>query len=615
MELFSLGRFKIDQMIQDVTDYTRKVYNQSKVLYTAASPWGQIVLVLQRLASMVMYYIEDSITELNINTASRPISIYGLAALAGHQPTRSIAATGVIYIVYNGNAPDIVGDQIIIKNFTQVNCVENGLPYILNLGQDELRVNIREPRARIYVSVVQGKIEVQRFTGTGTVLQSFPVNVPNTSQVDQFFVNIYINGEKWKKYDSLWDIPYEANGFMVRTGISGGIDVIFGNGTNGKIPPQGASILVEYLITAGEEGNITNFRGATFQFHESAVDISGQDVDLNSTFLTRIDSPITFGSNPEPLYLTRLLSPKTSRSFVLANPENYVHFFEKFQQFSRINAWTMYDETDPYVDNIIYLMLVPDVKKRMRTGDNYFTTPIESFIMTDLEKARVIQLIEESGQKIVTAIVKMVDPQFKKYSINMDLAIWDGYNRETIYDKIISKVSDYLLNFKRSDFLPKSDIITIIEGIDGVDSVKNVVFVSEDIETFIEDIALNGTASELGTYFGVTAEMQTMMLTEDTKFIDVFNDASYNERIDMLLELPTVAAYFAKHIDDFGDVVITDSQIPIFRGDWNDRYGTYINDGTNKNKVSTVNINFVKVRTKTSSEKQNKETVDVIRQA
>ena len=43
---------------------------------------------------------------------------------------------------------------------------------------------------------------------------------------------------------------------MVKTGQTGGIDVFFGNGFNGKVPDLGSTILIEYLITDGEAGNI-----------------------------------------------------------------------------------------------------------------------------------------------------------------------------------------------------------------------------------------------------------------------------------------------------------------------------------------------------------------------
>jgi hypothetical protein len=47
---------------------------------------------------------------------------------------------------------------------------------------------------------------------------------------------------------------------MVKTGQSGGIDIFFGTGYNGMIPNTGSTILIEYLATNGEDGNITDLQ-------------------------------------------------------------------------------------------------------------------------------------------------------------------------------------------------------------------------------------------------------------------------------------------------------------------------------------------------------------------
>jgi len=43
---------------------------------------------------------------------------------------------------------------------------------------------------------------------------------------------------------------------MIKTGLNGGFDVVFGNGKMGKIPELGSTIYVEYLTTDGAGGNL-----------------------------------------------------------------------------------------------------------------------------------------------------------------------------------------------------------------------------------------------------------------------------------------------------------------------------------------------------------------------
>jgi len=82
---------------------------------------------------------------------------------------------------------------------------------------------------------------------------------------------------------------------------------------------------------------------------------------------------------------------------------------------------------------------------------------------------------------MINTIVKLVDPVIKKYVINIYLVVYEKYSLDNIYDNIINKLSEYFLSLQRRDLIPASDLIRIIEEIDGIDSV-NVYFVSEENE-------------------------------------------------------------------------------------------------------------------------------------
>jgi hypothetical protein len=172
---------------------------------------------------------------------------------------------------------------------------------------------------------------------------------------------------------------------------------------------------------------------------------------LNTIFNVGIATPISFGANSEPIKLTRLLAPTLSRSFVLANTRNYKHFFERMQYFSYIDAYTKFDPKNPFIDNIVYLLLIPDITKKLKTGENYFTIKQDYFYLSDIEKFKIQRLLEESGQKIVTAVIKFTDPVFKKYAININVTTFEGYNTDDIREKIIDAISTYMLKFKRKE--------------------------------------------------------------------------------------------------------------------------------------------------------------------
>jgi hypothetical protein len=101
-------------------------------------------------------------------------------------------------------------------------------------------------------------------------------------------------------------------------------------------------------------------------------------------------------------------------------------------------------------------------------------------------------------------------------------------------------MSDYFISVERRDRIPKSDLIRIIEGIDGVDSV----------------------------YVKIISKKN-----EDMKMRDPNADET--------------------GLDEFNDIIMDDNELVIIRGGWSDRYGNYYNTSTTTDgSLGAININF-----------------------
>lgn len=545
LEIFNLTRIRFDQLYQDARAYLQSRYEQADQVFSTASPYGQLLQVLLDLGRLMFYYVEDSLQETNILTAQRPNSIRGLARIAGHNSTRPIAASGTLKLAYNGASIDIYGNSAIIPNYTQLLCKTNGLTYTIILDQEAVAVSLSGKNS-IDVMAYQGAIETQSFTGDGEDLQSFNVAAQKNYNVDNFYVKVYVNNEEWKTYESLYDIPLDGNGCLVKTGIDSGVDIYFGNKFFGKRVPLGAVIRVEYLTTTGNSGNIIADDQPTFNFVDSGYDIAGEEVDLNKIITISTVIPMSFGTDAEPLFLTKLLAPRVSRAFVLANADNYIYFLQKFNFFSVIDAFNTLGDANIEDDNVIYLFLVPDINKRKQSADNYFTVPIKLFRLTDGEKTKVYDLIEKSGQKLMTVVNKIIDPIISRYVMFTNITAYEGFNKDIIRQQIVTKCSDYFLANRRRDRIPTSDLIAIIETVEGVDSV-NVYFVSEKNEQY-KKIAENESKEDIG-------------------------------------------------LDEFGDIIMERGELAVVRGGWPNRFGEYFNPGIDAGKPSTLNITFNKKNT------------------
>jgi hypothetical protein len=549
MDLFKKNRAKIQDLLQDTLELIQKRYNQANQLFTVASAWGQILFVLQNLSQLILFFIEDSITELDIKKASRESSVYGLAALTGHNASRSSCARGQIDIIWNGqDSTSVGGSAILIPKYSSIKFQNGGINYLLNLPQDYARLNLN-PSSKISCEIMEGSIKASTFTGSGTVLQSYNVSDRVTSTVDNFEVKVFVDSEEWKVYDSLYDIPFNYNGCLVKTGINNGIDVIFGNTNFGKIPPLGSTIQVQYVETIGLAGNINSIDPGkiVFEFDDDGTDAFGNPVSLRDYLkITCVTAP-QLGTDKESIQLTRILAPKTSRSFVLANPETYITYFEKFGTFSIIEAFSTFDDQYLDDDNIIYVLLVPDITQKLKTNETYFDIKETEFTLTDYQKQRLLNAIDESGQKIVTTEVKILDPKISRYVINILISIFEGYDPDTIKGQIVDSISSYFIGIRRRDKIPRSDLIAILESIPGIDSVT-LFFVSEKNENYA--ISVEGLADS------------------DPKKSIVLG------------------------LDEFGDIVFDKDEIAIITGGWGDRTGLYYDKGSDYNKLSSINIDI-----------------------
>lgn len=546
-------------------NYMTKVYGQTKNVFTPASPYGQLLTVLSNIGELIFYYIEAAISELNFATAKNVASIYGLSRLTGHNPTRAISAIGKIALIPRTDAAQgIQGNYIIITDKAEIQCTDNGLIYLLFLDAATKRID-KTSQETFYFTVKEGTIQTQTFTGTGASMQSFSVITNNPT--DHFYYRVRVNGIEYANYESLYDIGPEERGCVVKTGINGGIDVYFGNGNFGRKPPAGSSIEVEYLISRGPIGNLQGNTGATFTFITEGADEFGNTINLNDFFQIFVELAPDFGSAPENPDFTRIIAPHASKSFVLANPDSYVYFLKKYGFFSFVNAYNTKD--DQYIDddNIVYLVLIPDIKAKLTSDLDYFTLPLSEFTLTETEKARVYELLDNSGQMLITAENRIVDIQVNKYAINVVLRYFENSDKSQIRSLIRDRLNEYFLNVKRRDRVPRSDLVSLIEQIPGIDSV-NVFFVSEQNETAIR----NGYYEvEVMGYDPVTRQKALL----STKRINLAPG-----------EDPGLG------LDDFGDIKIDDNELVVIRGGWYDRNNNYYEEYPDDQRLSSLNVFF-----------------------
>ena len=585
LKFLNKSRIRATQIFEDARTYISRTYKRTGEFFTAASPYAQILRVLSELGELIFFYIEDSVTEQNIYTAQQPESIYGLARLAGHDPTRGFSATGQIKFRWKpGVTSDIAGDALIIPANAEISFPANGLIYMVRTNSDQFRLD-KNFNGYINAPILQGQIESQTVTGTGEKMQSFNIKVSGATGHDT--VRVSVNGELWTKYNSLYEMGANSKGYLVKAGIVGGLDIYFGNGNFGVVPPVGSTISVEYIKHDGSKGNVGDSKDISFKWITEGSDSTGTTYNLNEILDCEVVAAPKMGADPESTEFTKLIAPLASKSFVLATPQNYEHFLSRYNSFSYIDAYTSTDDGYLDDDNVIYLFLLPDAKRKLMAGQDYFSLPVEEFNFKDTELNAIKKVIEDSGQQMVVTDIEFVKPTVKFYRMDIFVRYFEGFDKNQIFKDIRSKISEYLLNVVRRDKLPKSDIIALLEGIEGIDAV-NVQFVS----------ALEEEARRLGYYYvktvTVTPTTPTLQDVGDGKQRFFFFEKNETvQKVNLVPGQPNPIG-FDKYVglDKYGDIIMNKQDMPLFRGGWLDRDSVEVKAQPAINEMASLSVYF-----------------------
>lgn len=542
-------------------------YDQAEHVFTPSSPFGQLLIVIANISELIFTYIAHTAEELNIQTAQNAETIHGLSRLTGHDPYRGGSAYGAMGVKLNTLSDLIEGNYVIINNFSRFTIAESGATYFMNLPSSHIKLMVGDS-SFTNIPFIQGEIESQTFTSNGNPLQTFNPIVKGMTDHDN--VAVTVNGKEWRRVDSLYDMPADdgisesSECFMVKSSINIGLTVIFGNGNFGKIPPQGASIVITYVKTKGVSGNVyTDILNYTFI--DPGVDAQGNEIDLNEILQVETISPPLMGSNYENPEFTKLVAPKTSKSFVLATPESYVSFLSKYNQYSFIYAYNTKDDTNLFDDNIVYLKILPNVQRRLSGSQDYFEVPLSNFTLSDNEKQAIYDAITNSGRMLVNSEVQIIDPEVNRFIINVIIRYFEGCDKNSIRTAIREKLNTYFININRNDIIPLSDIIALVEGIDGVDTC-DVFFINERNENAIKQ---RGYERDKRVW-------QNLQYVTEKEWVNIPYDTD-----------PRLG------FDDFGNILVNENTICIPKGGWTDRDGNYYSETPEVGKLGPLNIFFL----------------------
>lgn len=557
----NLTEISFPKVKEQIESYLKQEYSKSGVLFSEASPYGQILFVIENLFQLSILYLKNALKQFDLSEAAALNSrnIRNAAIFAGHIPGRNISATGTIKFNIKTSSDlqrDLPGGRITITNRQSIKNKTNSLEYAFNLGSETKTYKI-DTTSQFFVSIIQGKWERQYFTGTGEANQTYQVGIRGSQKdVENFNYEILVNGEYWTIKKHIYDLLPDEKACVVRTGFGGGIDIIFGNSGFGAIPTIGATIEVTYLISDGSSGSIFRRTLNDWTFIDQAIDGNGNTVDMGKIFDISIYTDINFGADRESLQFTKNVLPIVSNNFVLGLPQQYAYQLKRLGVFSHVNAYEKYGS--------VYIVATPNIKLFKNTNSNYFNIDIRAFELDNYEKSKIDKYLRTGGNIQLTRRYTINSPVLSYYVMNIFIITYSDAQDDSVNSSIYDVVSEYFLNLNKFDRIPKSDIISQISTIKDVHSV-DVSFMCKKNEDYHKK-AMQDDENRRNQY----ATKAALKLERPNPTYDPNSKIG----IDPLL----------------GDILFDPQEIPIIRGGWYDRNNVYYSDDINDKGLKSINI-------------------------
>jgi hypothetical protein len=624
----NFNEIAFERAVERIRAYLKSAYNRSGRTFGPADPHGQIIDVLAALNELNILYVKRAKQSLDINDPGNNDvrMIRSIARLGQYDPSRSRAATGTLRLTLKPGvdpAEDIPGGSITLFNRMLLRNESNGLDYNVDIGADRQSYTV-EKGGHIIVPIVQGKWYTSTFTGTGKKSQSFSLQSRGSQDVDNDRYDVYVSSALWMRRRGLTDMLPQENAYYARTGIDSSMDVFFGNGDLGGIPALGAPVEVRYMKTDGAAGNVPNPRTNDFKFVDEVVDAYGEAVDVESVFDVDVEpgTIVGYGADGESADEIKANLPLVF-SGDISKPEHVEFYFKRMGVFSTVKAYkdrpvtreafakiaelaktntdmlkdvvatagsdatirnliranietmqrTLTAATATSAADSIKVVLVPDITVfyGSKSGFDYFDVPVSAFSLAQTEKDRLLTGLDATGLLSITTDVEIVEPVVSKYIANITVRMFDWANEKSVRNAIRSGLSSYMIGFKRTDRLPPSDIIRLVEEVSGVDSA-DVSFVSERNERY------HGEYEERRAAF-----FEVNQREPNAGEILMSDGSRYDE--NRIIGLDPI----------LGDAIFENSDLPLVRGGWKDRNGVFYTDGYGPG-LSSVNVVFVNPR-------------------
>jgi len=265
------------------------------------------------------------------------------------------------------------------------------------------------------------------------------------------FVKVFINGVEWmEEYNTLYGTQQS---YLIDTSSEISTTISFGDGTNGLIPPNGASILVVYWTGKGVDGKV----GAhAITEIEDILIISGQTIE----FTSNNDASSSGGSNKETIEHAKYYAPKSvkrgDRLVTIEDYDTYCNSYTKAGVGSIALSKAIWKSSDVYSCELDIRVLTTDI------SGNYAlcTQDLKDSLYDDI-----------NVQNSLCQHTNILDGSLNDFEVDIDCELHKGYNSITVASEVTAAITTYVKSLAFGNTFYISELVSVVMNIDGVYNV------------------------------------------------------------------------------------------------------------------------------------------------
>lgn len=212
--------------------------------YNSSNPLIRIIEWFAGITEQLHYYINAASREAFVPTARRFSSVVKIAKMYDYRISGAIAAEATLTLTFSAN----LATNFVIPRNTRFT-TQSGLVY-----QSIENVTVLSGASTASVRVLQFQIITgYSTTSDGTAQQRIPL----VAKIVDGSVVVRVDSTTYTHQDTLYlSSPTELH-FTTSINADGVMEVLFGDGQNAVIPPQNAVIEIDYQVTEGAAGNVS----------------------------------------------------------------------------------------------------------------------------------------------------------------------------------------------------------------------------------------------------------------------------------------------------------------------------------------------------------------------